>query len=131
MDDHELRAILKPLFAQFATADGDAEAKFMGYVIALHRASPEALQAAVRSYLCGEVVGHDGKFLPTSAEVARVVRAEQAHLNRITPRLQLVAPDVETLSEETIARRLAKLRALKATLDETIAAASMEGRSQA
>jgi hypothetical protein len=64
--------------------------KLMGYLIALEHSTPQALKAAVRSYLSGSVEGHDGKFIPTSAELARVVRAEQEHLNRIAPRLRIV-----------------------------------------
>lgn len=66
----------------------------MGYLIALEDAEAPALMAAVRSYLCGRVEEHDGRFLPTSAELARVVRAEQARIYRSAPPLlQIVAPE--------------------------------------
>lgn len=119
MHETEVRSLLKPLFAQFATSDGDTEARFMGYLIALEHATPQALMAAVRAYLCGEVDGHDGRFIPTSAELARVVRAEQAHFNRVTfsnVPLQLVdarEPTEEERAEEE-ARRLRMIAKFKA-----------------
>lgn len=119
--------MLRLLFAQFLTGEADAEAKFAGYVIALADASHEAVQAAVRSYLRGEVADHDGRFLPSSAELAMQVRREQQHLNRINPNAPLLVSSSEPefkLSPEIIAKRLEKLERLKRTLDETIAATS-------
>lgn len=89
MDEATVKTLLAPLFAQFATGDGDMAEKLMGYLVALEHAQPRALKAAVRSFLSGSVVGHDGKFIPTSAELARVVRAEQAHIDRVAPRLRI------------------------------------------
>ena len=114
MDETEIRSLLSPLFAQFAMADGDMEARLMGYLIALERATPQALKAAVRSYLSGEVDGHEGRFMPTSAELARVVRKEQTHLDKIAPRLRLV--DARSgPSEEERARVAAKFKAVRAS----------------
>ena len=111
MTDEEIRSSLTILFAQFGTADGDMEARLMGYLIALDRATPQALRAAVRRYLCGEVEGHDGKFIPTSAELARVVRAEQAHLDRTRPKPRLVEVPRQ-ISEEERRRRVEVLKLL-------------------
>lgn len=111
MTDDEIRSSLRVLFAQFGTADGDMEARLMGYLIALQHATPQALRAAVRRYLCGEVEGHDGRFIPTSAELARVVRAEQAHLDKIAPRLRLVDAGRQPPSPEERARIAAKAKA--------------------
>jgi hypothetical protein len=117
--------LLNPLFAQFATgADNDPDARLLGYLIALERATPQALMAAVRSYLCGEVEDHDGKFIPTSAKLARVVRKEQAHLNRVTfseVPLQLVdarepSEEEKRAEEKHRARMAAKFKALSERL---------------
>jgi len=95
------------------------EARLMGYLIALERATPQALKAAVRSYLCGEVEAHDGKFIPTSAELARVVRAEQAHLDKIVPRLRIVDAGRPPPSPEERARIVAKADLLRLALERT------------
>jgi hypothetical protein len=87
------------------------EARLMGYLIALEHAKPQALRAAVRRYLCGEVEGHEGRFIPTSAELARVVRDEQAHLDKIAPRLRLVDNGRPLPSPEARARIAAKAKA--------------------
>jgi hypothetical protein len=87
------------------------EARLMGYLIALEHATPQALRAAVRRYLCGEVESHDGRFIPTSAELARVVRAEQAHLDKIAPRLRIVDNGRQPPSPEERARIAAKVKA--------------------
>jgi hypothetical protein len=99
------------LFAQFGTADGDMEARLTGYLVALEHATPRALRAAVRAYLCGEVEGHDGRFIPTSAELARVVRAEQAYLDRTRPKPRLVEMP-QQISQEERRRRVEVLKAL-------------------
>jgi hypothetical protein len=83
--------------------------KLMGYLIALEHSTPQALKAAVRSYLSGTVAEHDGRFIPTSAELARVVRAEQEHLNRIAPRLRIVDAGRPEPSPEQRAKMQAKL----------------------
>ena len=118
MHETEIRNLLRPLFTQFATgADNDPDARLLGYLIALERATPQALMAAVRAYLCGEVEGHDGKFIPTSAELARVVRKEQAHLDRIAPRLRIVDARPGLSDEEraaSFARVMAKAAAREA-----------------
>jgi hypothetical protein len=94
-------------------ADGDASAKLMGYFIALERATPQALKAAVRAYLSGEVDGHDGRFVPTSAELARVVRREQEHLDRIAPRPQITHAARPEPSPEKRAAMRSKVEFLK------------------
>src|SRR6188508_1300637 len=63
MDEATVKNLLAPLFSQFGTADGDMAGKLMGYLIALEHSTPQALKAAVRSYLSGSVDGHDGKFI--------------------------------------------------------------------
>jgi hypothetical protein len=83
--------------------------KLMGYLIALERSTPQALKAAVRSYLSGSVADHDGRFIPTSAELARVVRAEQEHLDRIAPRLRITDAGRPEPSPEQRAKMQAKL----------------------
>lgn len=109
MDEATVKNLLAPLFSQFGTADGDMAGKLMGYLIALEHSTPQALKAAVRSYLSGSVEGHDGKFIPTSAELARVVRAEQAHLDKLAPRLRIVDAGRPEPSPEARARMAAKL----------------------
>lgn len=109
MDEATVKNLLAPLFSQFGTADGDMAGKLMGYLIALEHSTPQALKAAVRSYLSGSVEGHDGKFIPTSAELARVVRAEQAHIDKLAPRLRIVDAGRPEPSPEKRAEMLGKL----------------------
>lgn len=116
MTDDEIRASLRVLFSQFGTADGDMEGKLVGYLIALEDATGPALKAAVRRYIRGEVEGHDGRFIPTSAELARVVRREQAQLDRITPRrLRLVESEPPPEVRERMVHRFKDLSSELAT----------------
>lgn len=84
--EDEIQGALKALFDQFPTADGDAGGKYLGYILALEGEPIWAIRHAVRKYLRGEVDGHDGRFLPTSAELARTVRAESAFSRRMAER---------------------------------------------
>lgn len=79
----EIRKALRPLFAQFPAGDGDAEGKLLGYVIALEGSPKWSIDAAVRRFLRGEIASHDGRFLPTSAELAIAVRDETDHARRM------------------------------------------------
>lgn len=68
--------MLRPLFAQFPAQDGDAEGKLLGYVIGLEGEPRWSIERAVRKFIRGEVEGHDGRFLPSSAELAKISRTE-------------------------------------------------------
>lgn len=47
------------------------------YLLAIEGCSLAALQAAIRRFIRGEVEDHTGKFAPTTAELAKVVRYEE------------------------------------------------------
>ena len=79
----ELRAVLKALFAQFPVSDGNAEGKYLGYFMALEGEPKWAVERAARKFIRGEVAEHDGRFLPSSAELARIVRGYSDHARRI------------------------------------------------
>jgi hypothetical protein len=100
--------------------DGDAEGKLLGYVIALEGQSAWALERAVRLFLKGEVAEHNGRFLPTSAELARVVRAE-ADFVRGMQLGKTKKSERDPPSPEARARIVAKADALIAQLNRTAA----------
>jgi hypothetical protein len=79
----ELRAALKALFDQFPAPDGNSEGKYLGYFMALEGEPKWAVERAARKFIRGEVAEHDGRFLPSSAELARIVRSYSDHARKI------------------------------------------------
>lgn len=87
------------------------------YLLAIDGCTLAALQAAVRRFIRGEVDDHNGKFAPTTAELARIVRyeefrakAEAEHAQRFLSRPE---PDPEPhFSEEEMERRRQQVNAL-------------------
>jgi hypothetical protein len=84
--EEEMRSSLKALFDQFPSQDGGAEGKFLGYLLALEGEPASAIRSAVRKFLRGDIPEHNARFLPTSAELARVVRDEKAEIYRVRMR---------------------------------------------
>lgn len=90
--DAALTKPLAKLFAAFFTADaGDmVDLRMAVYFEGLRGVPLFAVEAAVREYLSGQVAGHDGRFLPTCAEVARRARVhEQWERDSINRRARL------------------------------------------
>ena len=79
----EMRAALAALFDQFPAPDGNSEGKYLGYFMALEGEPKWAVERAARKFIRGEVAEHDGRFLPSSAELARIVRSYSDHARRI------------------------------------------------
>jgi len=79
----ELRAALRALFDQFPAPDGNSEGKYLGYFMALEGEPKWAVERAARKFIRGEVAEHDGRFLPSSAELARIVRSYSDHARKI------------------------------------------------
>lgn len=87
------------------------------YLLAIDGCSLPALTAAVRRFIRGEVEDHNGKFAPTTAELARAARyedfrieAEAKHAARL-----LAKPEPEPepeFTEEEMERRKAQVDAL-------------------
>lgn len=111
----EISDALKAMFSQFPSHDsGDPRYRVLGYQDALSDEPLWAVERAVRRFLRGEVSSHDGRFLPTSAELARVVREESSYAKRIAERKALpVMLDDKGDREVVAAQREANYRRLK------------------
>lgn len=51
------------------------------YLLAIDGCSIQAIQAAVRKFIRGEIEEHNGKFAPTTAELARAARYEDFRID--------------------------------------------------
>jgi len=76
------------LFAAFYTADAGekTDVRTAVYFEALEGIPADCIDAAIREYLSGQIPGHDGRFLPTCAEVARRARWHLDHKRRMAAR---------------------------------------------
>ena len=112
---------LKALFASFPMQDkADPEAAAMAYAFAIDGVKPDAVADAVKRFIRGEVPTHDGRFMPTPAELAKEARAraEIAHYVALAEQRQTKAlpkPEPE-FSDEHRRMMRDKLRSLSASL---------------
>jgi hypothetical protein len=118
-DKTEALDLLSMLFEAFPTSgDKTSETTAKAYLLAIDGCSLPGLRNAIRLLIRGEVEEHNGKFIPTTAVLARTVRYEDerirleaAHAGR--KRLERAQTDnVVELDPETRARRRAQLDAL-------------------
>lgn len=80
------------------------------YLLAIEGCTLAGLHAAIRRFIRGEVEDHNGKFAPTTAELAKIVRyeefraqAEAEHAQRL---ISKVEPEPEyNFTEEEMERR--------------------------
>ncbi len=107
----EALELLSMLFQAFPSS-GDKASPTMAkaYLLAIDGCTLPALTEAIRRFIRGEVDDHSGKFAPTTAELARIVRyedfritAEQEHAQRL---LSKPTPEPEPqFTEEEMERR--------------------------
>jgi hypothetical protein len=107
------------LFHAFPTgADLTSETTLKAYVTAIDGCSLAGLTEAVRRFVRGEVEDHNGKFAPSTAQLARVVRQEDQAIEirrRFAGRQQIERPQPENvvvLSDEERQRRYQQFRLL-------------------
>jgi len=81
------------------------------YLIAIEGCSLDGLELAVRRFIRGEVDEHNGKFAPTTAELARAARyedfritAEAQHATRMLSK-PIEEPEPEYTEEEMAKRK--------------------------
>ena len=118
-DKAEALGLLSMLFEAFPTSgDKNSETTAKAYLLAIDGCSLPALREGVRLLIRGEVDDHNGKFIPTTAVLARTVRYEDERI-RIEAaaagrkRLERARMDnVVELDPETRARRRAQLEQL-------------------
>lgn len=112
-------SVLRALFEAFPTERG-GNGSAATYLMAVEGYSLRAIQAAVKRLIRGEAAGHDGRFLPTPAQVSTAVRYCENLYAPPTPRQALPAPAAEELSEAERLRVADKIRAwVKARTPET------------
>lgn len=115
-EPEEIRADLTMLFSAFPTQDRQNPEQVIGtYIIALEEFSAAEIHAGVLKFIKGQWPGHDGKFLPSCAMVARAARAAADEFK---------AAEIKRQADEAIARRRARERAKEeadARLDKQIA----------
>lgn len=118
-DKTEALDLLSMLFEAFPTSgDKTSETTAKAYLLAIDGCSLPGLRNAVRLLIRGEVEEHNGKFIPTTAVLARTARYEDERIrleaaNAGRKRLQLAQTDnVVELDQETRQRRQAQLAQL-------------------
>ena len=72
-DKREATKLLKELFSAFPSMAASTEAAQV-YLSVVADYRLEALRGAVQRFVRGEVLDHNGRFVPSTAELARVVR---------------------------------------------------------
>jgi len=92
-------AALRALFEAFPTERGSAGGAAT-YLMAVEGYSLIAIQAAVKRLIRGEAAGHDGRFLPTPAQVSTCVRYCENLYAPPAPRQALPAPERQEPTEE-------------------------------
>jgi len=109
---------LSMLFQSFPSS-GDKTSPTMAkaYLLAIEGCTLPALQSAIRRFIRGEVEEHNGKFAPTTAELARAVRYEDfridAEAQQAKRMLNKPAPEIEyEFTEEEMERRRAQVDVL-------------------
>lgn len=116
----EIGAILAPIFTAFQTsANGDnAAAKVAVYALAIEDIAPWATRQAVKDFIKGNVPSHDGRFMPSSAQLAKRAREirdlkSSTEYKRIAS-VQPVEPEPKPMTEQERKRRAAQVKALMA-----------------
>lgn len=119
----EAMGLLSMLFEAFpSSSDKASETTAKAYLMAIEGCTIHGLRNGIRRIIRGEVEEHNGKFVPSTAILARVVAYEDRRL-----RLQAShdgrkrlerdrADNVVELDPETRARRLEQLKELTAKL---------------
>ena len=118
-DKTEALDLLSMLFEAFPTSgDKTSETTAKAYLLAIDGCSLPGLRNAIRLLIRGEVEEHNGKFIPTTAVLARTVRYEDERIRLEAvhdgrKRLQRAQTDnVVELDQETRQRRQAQLAQL-------------------
>ena len=113
-----LVSLLLASFPNFQS--GDADAALAAYSLVIGQADPRDVEPGITMLINGELPGFDGRFAPTSAQLARAIRISlDRRLDReIAERRSLPAPPDEWVDDapEVKARNKARLDALAASL---------------
>jgi hypothetical protein len=111
--------LLSMLFEAFPTSgDKTSETTAKAYLLAIDGYSLPALREGIRRLIRGEVEEHNGKFIPTTALLSRVVKYEEDRIRILAAtanrkRLDRARTDnVVELDPETRARRREQLAQL-------------------
>lgn len=118
-DKAEALGLLSMLFEAFPTSgDKNSETTAKAYLLAIDGCSLPGLREGVRRLIRGEVNDHNGKFIPTTAVLARTVRYEDQRIKieaSAAGRKRLERAETENvvvLDAETRARRRQQLSEL-------------------
>ena len=118
----EAMGLLSMLFEAFPTSgDKGSETTAKAYLMAIEGCSIQGLREGVRRLIRGEVDDHNGKFIPPTAILARVVRYEDLRIkiearNANRPKLAAPVANVIELDAETRARRVEQIKQLTSKL---------------
>jgi hypothetical protein len=111
------------LFEAFpSSSDKASETTAKAYLLAIEGCTIHGLRNGIRRFIRGEVEEHNGKFVPSTAILARVVAYEDRRIRLQASydgrkRLERAnADNVVELDPETRARRLEQLKLLTAKL---------------
>lgn len=114
----EVVKLLAPIFTAFPTSAGSDNAanKVRLYSMAIEDIAPWATRLAVKDFIKGNVPEHDGRFLPTPAQLAkraRAIRDEKSarEYKRIASQSES-KPDPKPMTEAEMQRRRDQVAAL-------------------
>jgi hypothetical protein len=107
----EAKSALRALLNAFPlAAHEDMRQVIATYVMAIDGYCLAAIQKAVLRFIRGEVVEHDGKYMPTPAQLSREVKYRHDLMTPPPSRLSLPAPKREEPTEEERARVASRVR---------------------
>lgn len=120
-------ALVSLLLGSFPSSTGDAGAALAAYEIVLSGADERDTQPGIMSIIEGTFPGHDGRFAPTSAQLASAIRAArdvrlESERRDNLRRPQLPAPTIEHTPDERarVAQMTADLVARTAEQDASV-----------
>jgi len=117
----QCKSALRALFSTFSTGDKGEPAEIIAtYLIACSGYPLRAIEQAVIRFIRGEVDAHDGRFVPTSAELSREIsRCFTSMLPPPAPRaVWLPSPQRQEPTEASKVNVRARLEQLKQQIAE-------------
>lgn len=120
MTDHQERlvSLLLGTFPNFQS--GDAEAALTAYALVITGADPRDVEPGIMMLINGQLPGFDGRFAPTSAQLARAIRISlERRVDRENAERRALPSPVDDFVQdppEVRARNKARLDALREKL---------------
>lgn len=127
----QARNAFRALFTTFSAGDRGEPAEVIAtYLIAASGYPLAAIEEAVFRFIRGEVSDHDGRFLPTAAELGREIAKSAARMRPVERPRAYIAPPRYEPDDDSKARVRAVMDRLKRRWTAIDAAASPLAKTQ-